>query len=60
MSNDTNKAGDLPADDLADLLEAAVSKIARPPQGKPTRPSIDDLRKGQDKAILHHELAQEK
>ena len=51
----------LTADDLASLLEAAVRKIAKPhAPARPTRPDIESLRKRQDDAILHHELAQEK
>ena len=43
------------------MLEAAVNKIAKPhAQARPNRPNIEDLRKRQDKAILYHELAQEK
>ena len=61
MSNDMKKKTCvLTADDFVDLLEVAVSNIARLPQGKPTQPSIDDLRKEQDWAILRYELALEK
>ena len=51
----------LTADDLAGLLEAAVSKIAAKPQSpNPTRPAISDLKKIQDDAILRRELALER
>ena len=54
----TKKTRVLTADDLAGLLEAAVKKIAKP--HSQVRPDIEDLRKRQEKAILRHELAQEK
>ena len=59
MSNDTvKKTRVLTADDLASLLEAAVNKIAKSP--KPTRSDLDKLKKRQNDAILHRELAQER
>ena len=54
------KAHVLTTDNHADLLERVVSNIVRTPQGKSTQPSIEYLRKEQDRAILRYELALEK
>ena len=49
----------LTENDLSSVLEKIMNKISVVKE-KPSRPSIDELKKAQDKAILNRELALER